>query len=82
MYFMNIISDYIKKVVKVLNNEGKGVFEFRIWVIDIWEWYLCLICWWILLRNEKFIENFGNFYLVKGLLCINFLFIVSCCWII
>ncbi|VGU97538.1 cytoplasmic protein [Streptococcus pyogenes] len=30
MYLTNIISDYTKKVVKALNNEGKGVPEFRI----------------------------------------------------
>lgn len=30
MYLTNIISDYIKKVVKELNNEGKGVPVFRI----------------------------------------------------
>ncbi|KHD45158.1 type II CRISPR-associated endonuclease Cas1 [Streptococcus hongkongensis] len=30
MYLSNIVSDYTKKVVKSLNNEGKGVPEFRI----------------------------------------------------
>ena len=30
MYLSNIVSDYTKKVVKALNNEGKGVPEFRI----------------------------------------------------
>lgn len=30
MYLTNIISDYIKKVVKELNNEGKGIPVFRI----------------------------------------------------
>ncbi|MBY5035507.1 type II CRISPR-associated endonuclease Cas1 [Streptococcus gallolyticus] len=30
MYLTNIVSDYTKKVVKALNNEGKGVPEFRI----------------------------------------------------
>lgn len=30
MYLTNIISDYVKKVVKELNNEGKGVPVFRI----------------------------------------------------
>jgi hypothetical protein len=35
----NIVSDYTKKVVKALNHGGKGVPEFRIWVIDICEWF-------------------------------------------
>lgn len=30
MYLTNIVSDYTKKVVKSLNNQGKGVPEFRI----------------------------------------------------
>lgn len=30
MYLSNIVSDYTKKVVKALNNQGKGVPEFRI----------------------------------------------------
>ncbi|KPJ21733.1 type II CRISPR-associated endonuclease Cas1 [Streptococcus phocae] len=30
MYLSNIVSDYTKKVIKALNNEGKGVPEFRI----------------------------------------------------
>ncbi|MEW4354379.1 type II CRISPR-associated endonuclease Cas1 [Streptococcus pneumoniae] len=30
MYLSNIVSDYTKKVVKALNNKGKGVPEFRI----------------------------------------------------
>ncbi|GAA0053679.1 UNVERIFIED_CONTAM: type II CRISPR-associated endonuclease Cas1 [Streptococcus canis] len=30
MYLTNIVSDYTKKVVKALNNKGKGVPEFRI----------------------------------------------------
>lgn len=30
MYLNNIVSDYTKKVIKALNNEGKGVPEFRI----------------------------------------------------
>lgn len=30
MYLTNIVSDYVKKVVKELNNEGKGVPVFRI----------------------------------------------------
>lgn len=30
MYLTNIVSDYTKKVVKALNNSGKGVPEFRI----------------------------------------------------
>ncbi|MFZ7334026.1 type II CRISPR-associated endonuclease Cas1 [Streptococcus pluranimalium] len=30
MYLSNIVSDYTKKVVKALNNSGKGVPEFRI----------------------------------------------------
>ncbi|RLU61718.1 hypothetical protein DIX90_03385, partial [Streptococcus iniae] len=30
MYLSNIVSDYTKKVVKSLNNEGKGVPEFRV----------------------------------------------------
>ena len=30
MYLTNIVSDYTKKVVKSLNNHGKGVPEFRI----------------------------------------------------
>ena len=30
MYLTNILSDYVKKVVKELNNEGKGVPVFRI----------------------------------------------------
>ncbi|MEX2805458.1 type II CRISPR-associated endonuclease Cas1 [Streptococcus sp. H31] len=30
MYLSNIVSDYTKKVVKALNNDGKGVPEFRI----------------------------------------------------
>lgn len=30
MYLTNIVSDYTKKVIKALNNKGKGVPEFRI----------------------------------------------------
>ena len=30
MYLANIVSDYTKKVIKALNNKGKGVPEFRI----------------------------------------------------
>lgn len=30
MYLTNIVSDYTKKVIKALNNNGKGVPEFRI----------------------------------------------------
>lgn len=30
MYLTNIVSDYTKKVIKALNNDGKGVPEFRI----------------------------------------------------
>lgn len=30
MYLTNIVSDYTKKVIKALNNGGKGVPEFRI----------------------------------------------------
>ncbi|MBF0787364.1 MULTISPECIES: type II CRISPR-associated endonuclease Cas1 [unclassified Streptococcus] len=30
MYLSNIVSDYTKKVIKALNNQGKGVPEFRI----------------------------------------------------
>ncbi|EQB23403.1 CRISPR-associated protein Cas1 [Streptococcus equi subsp. zooepidemicus SzS31A1] len=30
MYLSNIVSDYTKKVIKALNNEGEGVPEFRI----------------------------------------------------
>lgn len=30
MYLSNVVSDYTKKVVKALNNDGKGVPEFRI----------------------------------------------------
>ncbi len=30
MFLSNIISDYTKKIVKALNNEGEGVPVFRI----------------------------------------------------
>lgn len=30
MYLTNIVSDYTKKVIKALNNDGEGVPEFRI----------------------------------------------------
>ena len=30
MYLSNIVSDYTKKVIKTLNQMGKGVPEFRI----------------------------------------------------
>ncbi|WP_019319412.1 type II CRISPR-associated endonuclease Cas1, partial [Streptococcus mutans] len=30
MYLTNIVSDYTKKVIKALNNDGKGVPEFRV----------------------------------------------------
>lgn len=39
MYFLNIVSDYIKKVIKLLNSDGNGILEFRIWVIGICEWF-------------------------------------------